>query len=119
EAREYATRRAGKDPARRDLKLDTLAGVLAGDILMQVHCYRSNEMAQMIALSKEFGIQIAAFHHATEAYKVADTLARERICGALWADWWGFKFEAWDGIQENVLMVDLPQNGCAIIHSDS
>jgi imidazolonepropionase-like amidohydrolase len=73
----------------------------------------------MIDLSKEFGFKIAAFHHGVEAYKLADQLAREEICGALWADWWGFKMEAWDGIQENVALVDRPANGCAIVHSDS
>src|SRR3546814_10379242 len=76
-------------------------------------------MATMIDLSKEFGFKIAAFHHGVEAYKIADLLAAEGICGALWADWWGFKMEAFDGIQENIALVDRPANGCAIVHSDS
>src|SRR5690606_16829655 len=42
-----------------------------------------------------------------------------RVCGALWADWWGFKMEAFDGIQENIAIVDRPANSCAIVHSDS
>src|SRR3546814_12666480 len=75
-------------------------------------------MATMIDLSKEFDFQIAAFHHGVEAYKIADLLAAEGICGALWADWWGFKMEAFDGIQENLALVDRPANGCAIVHSD-
>src|SRR5690606_19492462 len=90
-----------------------------GDVLVHIHCYRADEMAQMIDLSKEFGFEIAAFHHGVEAYKLADQLAREEICGALWADWWGFKMEAWDGIQENIALVDRPQNSCAIVHTDS
>src|SRR3546814_4286058 len=76
-------------------------------------------MATMIDLSKEFGFKIAAFHHGVEAYKIADLLAAEGICGALWADWWGFKMEAFDGILENIALVDRPANGCAIVHSDS
>ena len=76
-------------------------------------------MAQMIDMSKEFGFQISSFHHGIEAYKIADTLAQEKICGALWADWWGFKMEAYDGIEENIALVDRPEGGCAIVHSDS
>src|SRR3546814_19909115 len=76
-------------------------------------------MATMIDLSKEFDFQIAAFHHGVEAYKIADLLAAEGICGALWADWWGFKMEAFDGIQENIALVDRPATRGALVHSDS
>ena len=106
-------------PPKRDLKLDTLAGVLKGEILVQMHCYRAEEMAEVIDMSKEFGYHVAAFHHGVEAYKIADLLAENGICGALWADWWGFKMEAYDGIQENLVFVDAAPNGCAIVHSDS
>ena len=104
---------------KRDLKLDTLAGAINGDIRVHIHCYRADEMATMLDLAKEFGFRIAAFHHGVEAYKLADRLAAEGVCGALWADWWGFKMEAFDGIQENIALVDRPANGCAIVHSDS
>ena len=102
-----------------NLRNETLAGVMRGDITVNIHCYRADEMAQMIDLSREFGFKIASFHHAVEAYKVADLLARENICGALWADWWGFKLEAYDGIEENIALVDRAPGGCAIVHSDS
>ncbi|HBK45194.1 MAG TPA: amidohydrolase [Xanthomonadaceae bacterium] len=110
---------SGDSGGKRDLKLDTLAGAINGDIRVHIHCYRADEMATMIDLSKEFGFRIAAFHHGVEAYKLADRLAQENICGALWADWWGFKMEAFDGIQENIALVDRPANSCAIVHSDS
>ncbi|HMT37367.1 MAG TPA: amidohydrolase family protein, partial [Thermomonas sp.] len=83
------------------------------------HCYRADEMAIMLDLAKEFGFKIAAFHHGVEAYKIADRLGAEGVCGALWADWWGFKMESFDGIQENILLVDRAKGGCAIVHSDS
>ena len=109
----------GDSGGKRDLKLDTLAGAINGEILVHIHCYRADEMTTMLDLAKEFGFKIAAFHHGVEAYKLADRLAQDGVCGALWADWWGFKMEAFDGIQENIALVDRPANSCAIVHSDS
>jgi len=104
---------------KRDLRLETLAGVLNGDILVHMHCYRADEMATILDMANEFGYHVSAFHHGVEAYKIADMLAENGVCGALWADWWGFKAEAYDGIQENIALVDRPEGGCAIVHSDS
>ena len=104
---------------KRDLKLETLAGVLKGEILVHMHCYRADEMMTILDMAEEFGYRVAAFHHGVEAYKVADELAEAGVCGALWADWWGFKAEAYDGILENIALVDRPEGGCAIVHSDS
>jgi imidazolonepropionase-like amidohydrolase len=106
------------DPPKRDLALDTLTGVLRGEILVENHCYRADEMAQMIDISKEFGYHIAAFHHAVEAYKIADLLADNGICVATWANWWGEKMEMLDGIEANAALVGAAKGGCAIIKSD-
>ncbi|KQY89888.1 amidohydrolase [Brevundimonas sp. Root1423] len=105
-------------PPTRNLQNETIAGVLDGSILVQNHCYRADEMAMMIDLSKEFGFKITAFHHAIEAYKLAPTLAREGICADMWTGWWGFKMEALDAVEANAALVDAPQGSCAVIHSD-
>jgi imidazolonepropionase-like amidohydrolase len=102
---------------KRDLQLETLAGVLKGDILVQNHCYRADEMAVMLDVAREFGYKTRTFHHASEAYKIADVLAREDVCVATWAGWWGFKLESLDGIEENAPLVHAA-GGCAVIHSD-
>jgi len=106
-------------PVKRDLRLDTLAGVLKGEILVHHHCYRADEMAIVLDMAKEFGYRVSAFHHGVETYKIANLLAENCVCGALWADWWGFKMESYDGIPENLAFVDAVPNGCAIVHSDS
>lgn len=116
-AQEYKKKRdSGKD-FTRDLGMDTLADVLDGKILVQNHCYRADEMAQMIDMSKEFGYKITAFHHAVEAYKIADLLRDNGICSAVWADWWGFKMEAYDAIPENAALLQN-SGACVVIHSD-
>jgi imidazolonepropionase-like amidohydrolase len=104
---------------KRDLRLDTLAAALKGDVIVHMHCYRADEMAAVLDMSKEFGYHVAAFHHAVEAYKISDLLAANNVCAAMWADWWGFKMEAYDGIPENMAFVDAAPGGCAIVHSDS
>ncbi len=106
-------------PPKRDLRLETLVAAMKGEVQVHIHCYRADEMAVMLDLAREFNFRIAAFHHGVEAYKLADRLAQDSVCGALWADWWGFKLEAYDAIWENLAFVDAPKNGCAIVHSDS
>ncbi len=122
-ASRYARRMRNADdgngePPDRDLEMETLAGVINGDILLHWHCYRADQMAAAIEVAREFDFEIAAFHHAVESYKIADLLAREEICSAMWADWWGFKIEAYDGIRENIPFVHAA-GACAIVHSDS
>ena len=110
-------RENGGSPPARNLRHETLAGVLDGDILVHNHCYRADEMAIMIDMAEEFGYSIASFQHAVEAYKIPDLLREHGVCSAMWADWWGFKMEAYDTVFENIPMV---HNGgaCAIVHSD-
>jgi imidazolonepropionase-like amidohydrolase len=112
---------AGKNAIapKRDLTLDTLKGVLEGEILIHNHCYKAEEMVMMIDLGKEFNYHSGTFHHAIEAYKIADTLAENGNCAAMWPDWWGFKLEAYDMVLENVAIVDAVKNSCAVVHSDS
>ena len=117
--REWEKYRAGEsdDLPDRDLGKETLSKVLTGEIAVNNHCYRADEMVQMLDLAREFGFQIRSFHHAIEAYKIADKLAEAGTAASVWADWWGFKEEAMDGILENAAL--LTQAGArAVIHSD-
>ncbi|MEE2751072.1 MAG: amidohydrolase [Myxococcota bacterium] len=117
-----AARHRGDDPGpqapNRDLDQETLIGVLRGEILPQVHCYRADDMLSFLQLADEFGFSIRSFHHALEAYKIRDILAEKEVSVSTWADWWGFKLEAYDGIPHNAALV-AESGARAIIHSDS
>lgn len=102
----------------RDLEMETLAKVLNGEILVHNHCYRADEMHIMLDLAQEFGFKIRSFHHALEAYKLKDRLAKEDVASSTWADWWGFKMEAYDGIPHNAALLSAA-GAKAVIHSDS
>jgi len=106
------------EPPARDFGLETLAAVLRGEILVHMHCYRADEMSLMLDLAASYGFSIRSFHHAVEAYKIADRLGRAGTAASVWADWWGFKAEAYDGVRENAAMISRA-GARAIIHSDS
>jgi imidazolonepropionase-like amidohydrolase len=109
--------RDGGEAPGRELGNDTLRGVLAGEILVHNHCYRADEMAVIMDMAKEFGYKVSTFHHAVESYKIADLLKENGVCSAMWADWWGFKMESYDGINENIPLVHNA-GACTIVHSD-
>ncbi|NJC34093.1 imidazolonepropionase-like amidohydrolase [Sphingomonas jejuensis] len=101
----------------READMDTLREVLDGRIQIHNHCYRADEMAIVIDMAKEFGYTVSTFHHAVESYKIADLLRENEICSAMWSDWWGFKMESYDAINENIPLVHNA-GACAIVHSD-
>ena len=103
---EAKVKKGDKDakPPKRDLKLDALADLLRGKLLVQIHCYRADELLTEMAIANEFGYKVRAFHHALEAYKVADKIAANGVAIATFADWWGYKHEAFDAIPWNAVM---------------
>ena len=103
---EAKVKKGDKDakPPKRDLKLEALADVLRGKLLVQIHCYRADELLTEMAIANEFGYKVRAFHHALEAYKVADKIAANGVAIATFADWWGYKHEAFDAIPWNAVM---------------
>lgn len=103
---------------RSDADAQTVAGILAGELPVHIHCYRADDIATMLNVANEFGFKIAAIHHATEAYKVSELFARTGTCAVVWADWWGFKAEAGDAVRANAALVDSA-GACVAMHSDS
>ena len=56
--------------------------------------------------SREFGTAPRAFHHAVEAYKIRDELARAGVGAVVWADWAGLKMELVDAVPANAALLD-------------
>ena len=107
----------GTAPAR-DLKLEALVEILEGRRNVHVHCYRQDEMQNMIELAKEFGFRIRSFQHTIEGYKVASTLAANGVGASTWPDTYGGKMEMADGIPYNTPI--MAAHGVTYaIHSDS
>lgn len=117
-AAEYATARAGRTPPPRDLDLEVLADVIDDKIRVNLHCYRSHDIADWFRVADEFGFRIVTIHHALDTYKVRDLLAAHGTGIATWPDWWGFKQEAFDGLPEGAALVSNAGVPVAT-HSDS
>ncbi|MEW4487624.1 amidohydrolase family protein [Thalassoglobus sp. JC818] len=103
-AQEYAQRqeqyRRDREgiPPRRDLELDAIAEILAGDRWIHCHSYRQDEILAFIRVLDEFDITIGTFQHILEGYKVADAMAEHGAMGSAFSDWWAYKFEVYDAI---------------------
>lgn len=105
-------------PPRKDLRLDALADILNGDIIIQSHSYRQDEILMLMRLAEDYGFKIGAFHHGVEAYKVAPELAEHGAGAVVWSDWSSFKIEAYDGILYNAKL--LTEAGVLTsLHSDN
>ena len=61
-------------PPRRDLKLETLADVLRGKIMVHVHSYVAPEIVMMLNIADEFGFKVRTLQHVLEGYKVASEI---------------------------------------------
>ncbi|MDJ0763438.1 MAG: amidohydrolase family protein [Myxococcota bacterium] len=102
----------------RDFGLETLVKALDGEILFNVHCYREDEMAVFLDIAEAFGFKAGSFHHATNAYKLRERLAKQGVTAVVWADWFGFKMELFDFVPQNAAL--LEQAGVNVaFHSDS
>lgn len=105
-------------PPEFDAKLDALTQVLDGKVLVQIHCYRADEILTLLSISNEFGFKIRGLHHCLDGYKVADQIAKYGCAVATFADWWGYKVEAWDAIPQAPAI--LAAKGVRVtMHSDS
>ncbi len=115
-----AARARGEDPMppRRDLRLEALAGILDGSILVHAHCYRSDEILMLLRVAEDFGFRIASLQHVLEGYKVADEIAAHGAGASTFADGWGYKMEAFDAIPYNAALM-ASRGVTASINSDA
>ncbi|MGV3617999.1 MAG: amidohydrolase family protein [Fimbriimonas sp.] len=112
DAREYARNwdayrksPAGKSAPRRDLRLEALAQVLSGEIVVQCHSYRQDEILMMAKLSRELGFKLV-MQHALEAYKVAPELAKLGVPVSIFGDAFAYKLEVIDSIPMATAILD-------------
>lgn len=117
-ALDYEQARSRRRPPPTDPDLEVLTDVLNGEILVHVHCYRQDDIEGIYRVMDDFGIQVASFQHALEAYKVRDLIIEHGTAIATWPDWWGFKMEAYDAIPHNAALVKA-DGGVVALHSDS
>jgi imidazolonepropionase-like amidohydrolase len=113
-----ASKRKEGLPHRRDLQLEALYEIVTGKRLIHAHSYRQDEVLMLLRLTSEFKIRMATLQHILEGYKLADEIAKAGVGGSSFADWWGYKMEAWDAIPDNAAIMHA-QGVLTSINSDS
>jgi len=116
----WAAKAAGEDPLppRRDLRLEVLAGILAGDVKIHSHSYRADEILMLMRVCEEFGVRVQTLQHVLEGYKVAAEIAAHGAGTSTFSDWWAYKIEAYDAIPQNAALLD-EAGVVSTINSDS
>jgi imidazolonepropionase-like amidohydrolase len=105
-------------PPRKDLRLQALVDIMNGDIKVQAHSYRSDEILMLMRVAEDFGFRIWTFQHVLEGYKIADEMAKHGAMASTFAENWGYKVEAYDAIPHN--MAIMADRGVTVsVNSDS
>lgn len=101
-----------------DLRLETLASILKGEIIIHCHSYRADEIYMLMNVCRDFGIKKLVFQHVNEGFKVAPELAEFGAMASVFSDWWAYKFEVYYSTAYNATI--LAKNGVITsINSDS
>jgi imidazolonepropionase-like amidohydrolase len=113
-------RAAGGDPRplRRDLRLEALSEVLAGDLWVHCHCYRADEVLRLLAIAEDYGFRIGVLQHILEGYRIIPEIHRHGCGTSTFSDWWSYKLEAAEAVPHNAAR--LVQGGVlTTVNSDS
>jgi imidazolonepropionase-like amidohydrolase len=96
--------RSAREP-RRDLQMETLVELLQRQRSIHIHSYRADEILMFARFAREKGLEVAAFQHVLEGYKVADEIAAIGAGSSTFSDWWAFKMEVMDAIPFNAALM--------------
>lgn len=110
---DYNTKKSQKGfrgtPPPYNLRLETLADVLRGNIIIHCHSYRADELQMMLKVCKDFNIKRIVFQHVNEGFKVAPELAQYGAMASVFSDWWAYKLEVYYSTAYNAAI--LVKNG--------
>jgi len=107
-----------KSSPEYNLRNETVADILKGNILIHCHSYRADEILMLMQVLKDFGVNKICFQHVNEGFKVAPELAAFGASASVFADWWAYKFEVYYSTAYNAAI--LTKNGVVTsINSDS
>ncbi len=107
-----------KKPPVYSRRMETLSDILNGDIIVQCHSYRADEILMLIHVLRDYGVKKICFQHVNEGFKVAKELAEYGAMASVFSDWWAYKFEVYYSTAYNAAI--LTKNGVITsINSDS
>jgi len=105
-------------PPKYNRRMETMAAILSGDVIVHCHSYRADEIYMLLNVLRDFGVKKICFQHVNEGFKVAPELAEYGAMASVFADWWAYKFEVYYSTAYNAAI--LMKNGVVTsINSDS
>jgi imidazolonepropionase-like amidohydrolase len=111
--------RAGKltQQPQYDRRKQTMLDILNGDVIIQCHSYRADELLMLMNVLTDYGVDKLTFQHVNEGFKVAPELAAFGAGASVFSDWWAYKFEVYYSTAFNATI--LTRNGVTTsINSD-
>ncbi|MCB9082478.1 MAG: amidohydrolase family protein [Lewinellaceae bacterium] len=105
-------------PPTFNRRMETLAEILKGNIIIHCHSYRADEILMLMNVCRDYGVKRLCFQHTNEGFKVAPELAAFGAGASVFADWWAYKFEVYYSTAYNAAI--MTKNGVVTsINSDS
>lgn len=105
-------------PPKYDMKMETMADILNGEIIVHCHSYRADEILMLLNVLEDYGVKKICFQHVNEGFKVAPELAAYGAGASVFADWWAYKFEVYYSTAYNATILTR-NNVTTSINSDS
>lgn len=105
-------------PPPYNKRLEVLADLLRGNIILNCHSYRADEISMLMNVCRDFGIKRVVFQHANEGYRVAPEMAAFGAMASVFSDAWAYKFEVYYSTAYNAAILTR-NNVITSINSDS
>ncbi|MBP7821733.1 MAG: amidohydrolase family protein [Saprospiraceae bacterium] len=104
-AEEYAKLKSSTNDYRKDLDLEAIQEIIEHKRFITCHSYVQSEINMLMKVADRHKFHVNTFTHILEGYKVADKMKAHGAGGSTFSDWWAYKFEVYEAIPYNGVLM--------------